>query len=268
MSSATCCVPVVAAIALVAAFTSLARATAGDAAEESMERFLAQDDTQPANRARRHLEAENGNRKGWLDALTEYSAEGGFRYQITAEGGSGFIRNRVLKGVLDGERAVIAHGEAARSSLATSNYTFRANGIDSEGLAIVLLSPRRKERVLVSGSMALSPADGTLVRLQGRLAKSPSFWVKDVDIVRIYRRIQGSVMPVELESRAQLRFLGTATFRMTYVYLEINGRNVGSLNPELAGSPQTAPSLRQASPDGDRNRPLASGVDFPPSPIQ
>ena len=35
------------------------------------------------------LEAENGSRKGWIEAVTEYSPETGFRYEITAEGGSG-----------------------------------------------------------------------------------------------------------------------------------------------------------------------------------
>jgi hypothetical protein len=130
----------------------------------------------------------------------------------------------VLKAVLDGEREVIAQGESARSSLALSNYQFQANGIDTEGLANVLLSPRRKERVLVSGTMFLRTADGALVRLQGRLAKSPSFWLRDVDIVRTYEQIEGTVVPVTLESTAHIRFLGAATLRMTYVYSEIDGR--------------------------------------------
>jgi hypothetical protein len=199
-----------------------------NAAEHSIEQFLAQDDTQRAYRATRRLEAENGSRKGWMEAITEYSPERGLRYAITAEGGSGYIRSRVLRAVLDGEREVIAQGETAGSSLSPSNYTFQANGIDTNGLANVLLTPRRKERVLVSGMMALDPADGGLVRLQGRLAKSPSFWVKDVDIVRTYQRIDGTVVPVALESKAQLRFLGEASLRMTYVYTEINGRPLGS----------------------------------------
>ena len=204
------------------------RATVPNAAEHSIEQFLAQDDTQRAYRAARRLEAENGSRKGWMEAITEYSPEMGFRYAITAEGGSGYIRSRVLKAVLDGERDVIAQGETASSSLTPSNYTFQANGIDTDGLANVLLTPRRKERVLVSGMMALNPADGGLVRLQGRLAKSPSFWVKEVDIVRTYQRIDGTVVPVTLESKAQLRFLGEAALRMTYVYSEINGRPLAS----------------------------------------
>lgn len=201
-----------------------ARATVPDAAEQPIKQFLAQDDTQPTYRAVRRLEAENGSRTGWVEAITDYSPETGFRYEITAEGGSGFIRSKVLKAVLDGEREVIAQGETARSSLDLVNYRFQANGIDADGHANVLLSPRRKERVLVSGMMALNATDGALVRLQGRLAKNPSFWVKNVDIVRSYERIDGKVVPVSLVTKAQVRFLGEATLHMTYDYSEIDGR--------------------------------------------
>lgn len=203
-----------------------ARATVPNAADQPIRQFLAQDDTQPAYRAVRRLEAENGNRKGWIEAITQYSPETGFTYEITAEGGSSYIRSKVLKAVLDGEREVISKGEAARSSLDLANYRFQANGIDTEGYANVLLSPRRKERVLIAGMMALDASDGALVRLQGRLAKSPSFWVKNVDIVRSYERIDGTVVPVTLETKAQVRFLGEATLRMTYVYSEIAGRQI------------------------------------------
>ena len=203
-------------------------ATAPDAADHSIRQFLAQDDTQAPYRATRRLEARNGNRIAWLEAVTQYAPETGFRYEVTAEGGSNYIRTKVLRAVLDGERAVIADGETARSSLARTNYTFQANGIDDEGLANILLSPRRKERVLVAGRMLLQPDDGRLVRLQGRLAKSPSFWVKNVDIVRSYECIEGAVVPVALESTAQVRFLGTATLRMTYTYSHVNGSVVRS----------------------------------------
>jgi hypothetical protein len=203
-------------------------ATVPDAADQPIQQFLAQDDTQRSYRAVRRLEAQNGGRKGWIEATTEYSPATGFRYEITAEGGSGYIRSKVLKAILDGEREVIARGETARSSLDPSNYRFQANGIDSDGLANVLLSPRRKERVLVSGMMALNADDGALVRLQGRLAKSPSFWVKNVDIVRSYERIDGHVVPVALQTTAQVRLLGEATLRMTYVYSEIDGRRLAS----------------------------------------
>ena len=209
--------------------TLLAISAAGnipDPADRSMQEFLKQDDTQHPYRAVRRLEAENGSRRGWLEAVTSYSAESGFTYQITAEGGSSLVRSKVLRAVLEGEQEIIAQGETSRSSLDVTNYAFQPNGVDDEGLANILLSPKRKERILVAGTMFLRPDDGDLVRLQGRLAKSPSFWVKNVDIVRSYKRIQGVVVPIALESTAHVRLLGAATLRMTYAYSEIDGQRV------------------------------------------
>ena len=203
------------------------QATAPDAADSSIQQFLDQSDAQPAYRAIRRLEARSGDKHGWLEAVTEYSPKTGFDYEVTAEGGSGVIRTKVLRAVLDGESEVISQGASARSSLARANYTFQPNGVDREGLANVLLSPRRKEPALVAGTLFLQPSDGNLVRLEGRLAKSPSFWVKNVDIVRRYEQIGGVVMPVALESKAQLRMLGgTGALRMTYSYSQVDGRAV------------------------------------------
>ena len=219
---------------LVAAVGQTLSATVPDAADDSIRQFLAQDVAQPSYRAVRRLDAENGSRTGWLEALTEYSQETGFRYEVMTEGGSSYIRSKVLRAVLDGEQEVIAQGEAARSALARANYTFQTNGVDATGLANILLSPRRKERVLVSGTMFLQ-RDGGLVRLEGRLAQSPSFWVKHVDIVRSYERINGAVVPVALESNAQLRMLGAATLRMTYTYSEIDGHPIGPVPSRVGG---------------------------------
>ena len=224
---------------LVITFPTRPAATPSDPVEHVITQFLAHDGTQHAYRAVRHLEAENGNRSGWLEAVTDYSPAEGLRYRITAEGGSPYIRSKVLKAVLDGEREMIAHGNETRSALALSNYQFEPHGIDSEGLANVLVSPRREEPALVRGTMFLKPTDGGLVRLQGRLAKSPSFWLSDVNIVRMYTRLRGVVMPVALESSADVRLMGRATMRMTYVYSEIDGHAVAS---PLTTAPDTVVS--------------------------
>ena len=84
------------------------------------------------------------------------------------------------------------------------------------------MQPRRKEKPPVIGQLFLSPADGDLVRVEGRLAKNPSFWVSRVNIVRHYARINGALVPVLLESTAQLRLLGRSSLRMSYEYLEVD----------------------------------------------
>jgi hypothetical protein len=208
---------------IVAGLAPTLLATPGD---DSLDRFLAHDASQPHYRGTRRLEAENGKRRGWIDVVTEYAPDRGFRYQITGEGGSDYIRKKVLIGVLDGERAVVAAGEDTRSSLARTNYNFQTKGLDDDGFAHVRLMPRRKERALVAGVMLLRPDQAELVRVEGRLAKNPSFWVRNVDIVRTYERICGVVVPVAMDSKAHIRFFGAATFRMTYSYAEINGQPV------------------------------------------
>ena len=212
---------------MVAGLASTLLATPGDSTDDSIDRFLAHAPRQADYRGSRRLEAVNGSRNGWLEVTTEYAAETGFRYQITAEGGgSDYIRKKVLRAVLDGERGVVAAGEDTRSTLARTNYNFQPNGIDENGLVRVLISPRRKERALVAGVMLLRPDAGELVRVEGRLAKNPSFWVRNVDIVRKYERICGVVVPVSMDSKAHIRFLGAATLHMTYKYSEINGQPV------------------------------------------
>jgi hypothetical protein len=68
------------------------------------------------------------------------------------------------------------------------------------------------------------------VRVEGRLAKNPSFWTKRVDVVRRYERLSGVRVPTRLDSVAQIRFAGTSTFSMTFEYEMVNGLAVGPTN--------------------------------------
>jgi hypothetical protein len=215
-----------AALLLALAAVPAARATSPDAADHSFKQFLAKDDGELPYRATRRLEAENGSRHGWMNVVTQYTPRAGFRYDVIAEGGSDYIRDKVLRAVLNAERDAYARGEMFRAALAPENYAFEPNGVGADGLSRVLISPRRKEPALIQGTMFLTPQDGALVRLQGRLAKSPSFWVKSVEVVRAYRHFNGNVVPIALESKAQLRMLGSASLRMTYRYSEIDGSPV------------------------------------------
>ena len=87
------------------------------------------------------------------------------------------------------------------------------------------IRPLRKDRALIAGKIFLT-VDGDLLRLEGQLAKTPSFWVTRVNVVRSYRRINGVLMPVSLDTTARLRLLGSAVLRMTYRYSQIDERAV------------------------------------------
>jgi hypothetical protein len=206
---------------------------------DALQAFLARPATPHEYRASRRLEASGVGQRGWLDVQTAFSHDSGFFYEVTNEGGSGYIRSRVLHSLLDEERRLIAQKATQQIALSTANYTFEPETVDADGLAVVSITPRRKERALIAGRIFLTAADGELVRVEGRLARTPSFWVSRVNVVRTYQRINGVLMPVALETTAQLRLFGSSSLRMTYHYWQLDDRPVveaaGSGGPCLAG---------------------------------
>ena len=125
-----------------------------------------------------------------------------------------------------------------------ANYVFEDRGAQPDGLTSLTMTPRRKDVLLVDGTIYLDPDNGELVRMEGRLSKSPSFWTRRVAIVRWYRRIAGFRMPTALESVANVRVAGGSTFRMSYEYESINGQRVGNPQPEMLARASTAPHER------------------------
>jgi hypothetical protein len=196
----------------------------------SVQRFLSADH-EPLRqyRAFRRLEASNGKfkKEAWLEAWTEVDAAG-FRYDIVSEGGSAYIADRVLRAALEGEQAHWNGRLSGRSNLTPANYDFIAASLDASGLMRVTVKPKRKDELLIDGVIILTPDTGDLLRVEGRLAKSPSFWTGRVEVVRTYDRIDGVRVPVRTESVAQVKMAGASSFAMSYEYEAINGRRVGS----------------------------------------
>jgi len=198
-----------------------------------LQRFLALDDPTPTQfRALRHLEARNEKfeKSAWMDVWTEGDASG-FRYVIVSEDGSEYIRSKVFRASLEAERKMWAAGTPDQAALTPANYEFEHRGLGPDGLTSLTVKPRRKDVLLVDGSIHLNPDDGELVRMEGRLSKSPSFWTRHVEIVRWYRRIAGFRMPTALESVANVLVAGVSTFKMTYEYESIEGHHVGNPQP-------------------------------------
>jgi hypothetical protein len=207
-----CCVGIGAAVAMSCLDVRLPAAEEPDPrVVASLQRFLAHPTRSHQYSASRRLEASGSGQRGWMEVQTDFTIAAGLSYEVTAEGGSGYIRTRVLRSLLDEEQRVVAQGGARVS---TANYQFTPERLDEQGLAVVRLQPLRKDRSLITGRMFLTLDQGDLVRLEGRLAKNPSFWVSRVEVVRSFRRINGVLMPVSLETTAQLRLLGSSRLHM------------------------------------------------------
>ena len=208
---------------VVAVETSVLAGRDPDAAA-AMERFLSRPIVQQQYRAFRRLEASGSGQKAWLEAETEFAPATGMQYAIVGEGGSRYIRTHVLRALLEQEKQLIARG-AGGAAFDQSNYQFSPDGYGEDGLVRILMRPLRKDRTLIAGSLMLRPDDGELIRIEGRLAKNPSLWMKKVEIVRRYARINDVLVPTSLESIAHLRLLGRSSLTMAYDYSEVGHRS-------------------------------------------
>ncbi len=178
----------------------------------------------------RRLEAENerSGRRGWLEAKTTFTQEGTLAIEVLNEGGSEQIRKKVLRAALESEQEIV---DKRRTSSDEDQPTYECTEpeLDVSGLMRVPLRPTRKDVNLIFGSLFVQPATGDPVRVMGRLAKSPSFWVSQVDVDWQYERIHSDVvLPVSLHSTAKVKFFGPSTFSMTYDYISVDGQPVST----------------------------------------
>ena len=177
----------------------------------------------------RRLEAKNekSGRYGWLEARTTLG-DGHLAVEVLAEGGSEYIRNKVLKAALEAEQTMIGKGLPVQPLTPPDAHVCADSIRDESGLIRVPLRPPRKGGdSAVIGHVFLQPSTGDVVRIAGRLAKNPSFWISQVDVEWLYARVDKDiVMPVALSSTAKVRMFGPSTFHMTYDYLSIDGEPV------------------------------------------
>ena len=198
----------------------------GNAGQVVVERFITHREAIPLTqyRAIRRMWARNDRfkREARITVRTVLDQVSGFRYEVLAQEGSPMVRDRALLPILKGEARAMSDGTAARSALTTTNYEF-VPGHESQW---VLIHPRRRDSLLVQGILLVDPADGDLRRIEGRLAKSPSFWTSRVEMIREYQRIGAVRVPSRVASLAWVKIVGVSMFEMTYEYEEINGEPV------------------------------------------
>lgn len=196
-------------------------------------------------RARRRLHAVNHRLKAeaWMEVMTEVTPLGAFRYEIVSERGSGYVRSKVLRTILEREQSMWREGEVARAALTDDNYTFAPAAVDTSAnddasqsdAWLVSITPRRRDTLLIIGHLIIDAATGDLRRIEGRFAKSPSFWTSRVEVVRRYGPVNGVRVPLSTESVAHVKVAGRSEFDMTYEYQRINGGAVDA--PPVAVAP-------------------------------
>lgn len=148
-------------------------------------------------------------------------------FTLLSGSGSGAIRKRVFESLIEDEQQRVQSSKDPDNLITPENYSLEVVGSerigDSECL-VVHIVPKRSEPHLFEGKIWMDMHDDAIVKITGRLARSPSFWIKHVDFQRVYEKIQGLWLVSRVEAVSPVRILGTRILTIDYKDHEVHLR--------------------------------------------
>jgi hypothetical protein len=147
--------------------------------------------------------------------------------------GDGFVKSNVINRVLQSEVDHVQKDDPEVTAINPTNYKFSYKGVTRLGDRLVhqfQVKPRKKRVGLFKGHIYLDAHTGNLVRVEGTVVKSPSFFVKHIDFVQDYTDVQAFTLPAHIHSEAKARLVGRTIVDITH----------RDYQPVPAGSTQTA----------------------------
>jgi len=151
-------------------------------------------------------------------------------FTITKAEGSPRGEN-VVRHILENEQKATETGQAP-GAVVSDNYEFTLAGeesLDGHPCYVLGLSPKRKDKSLLIGRAWIDEQTFLVRRVQGDMAKMPSWWIKSVQVTLDFNEVQGMWMQTSTVAHADVRVFGPHTLQENAVKVR-TGSMVAELN--------------------------------------
>lgn len=159
-----------------------------------------------------HAELPDTAQQGEYELIASYTAmPRSLRYSSVHFEGDRFVKSTVIVKLLQSDVEHVRQGDSGATEISEQNYKFCYEGteqVHDRQAHVFHVKPRRKVPGLFKGQIFLDANSGSMVRMEGTLVKSPSFFVRDIKFVQDFEEVQGYTLPTELRTSAQARILG------------------------------------------------------------
>jgi outer membrane lipoprotein-sorting protein len=149
----------------------------------------------------------------------DYQAPNKKVFTIVSESGSGSVRDRVFKKLLEAEQESMQEENQQRSAITLENYTFQVSDYkktETDEFYVLEAQPRTKNKFLFRGRVWVSAKDFAITRVEGEPAVNPSWWTLKTDFKRSYQEIGDFWLPASNQSETKVRIFGTAVLSIEY----------------------------------------------------
>lgn len=167
---------------------------------------------------------------GKLHALRRISPLGFIRYEKAQFEGDGIVNKEIISRYLTAE-VEMQKQQSPTLAVTPLNYKFKYKGLNrSTGREVHVfeVSPRQKRDGLFKGEVWIDARTFLKVQESGYLVKNPSMFLKKVTFVRKYEIRDGISVPRQVQSVADVRFVGKAELTIDFSNFSIDALKQGS----------------------------------------
>ncbi len=200
------------------------------------------------------LRNEEGKTRAEAQVVLQFQAPNLKRFRTVSEYGS-MIGQAVFREMQQSE----VEGARNQVTISPENYQFDLVGeewTDGKRCFVFAVKPLRKERLLFEGRIWVDAEEFAIVKIAGRPARNPSWWIKNSEFVRHYGKVGDFWLPVRDESISQVRLWGKNVLVVDYnnyqvVPKEERGRPVPASAPRAQPTAARTPTAQaSARPPG------------------
>jgi outer membrane lipoprotein-sorting protein len=168
---------------------------------------------------RYRFENKRFNKRAEMTVRVTCDRTGTKKLEVIAESGSGFVRNHIIRKMIDAEREASHKGEHEHTRIIPANYDFRlvdTDMPDGRGSYVLEISPKTNNKFLIRGRIWVDAEDFAIVLFEVSPAKNPSFWIRSVQVVHRYERTGQFWLPAMNQSHGKARIFGPTDVSIEY----------------------------------------------------
>ncbi len=138
---------------------------------------------------------------------------------VLQKSGSGILYKMVFKRILAGEMKQAKANFRKLTAMTPFNYRFKLDGqetLDGEPCWRLSVTPKRRSQYHLVGTIWVSQRDYDLVKVDGHPAKMPSFWTRDIHLVRKYKKVGEYWLPESDHTVNRVLIFGTSNLDIQY----------------------------------------------------
>jgi negative regulator of sigma E activity len=187
--------------------------------------------------ARRYvLENPRHHKRAEMLVSVKVLDNGSKQFETVSATGWGAARHHVFPRLLESESEASLPDVRERSRITPENYSFEMVGrdyINGRAAYVIAIAPETANRYLVEGRIWVDADEYAIVRIEGKPAKSPSFWIKSVHFVHTYQKSGLFWFPASNRSVTDVRILGATEVTIEYFDYSPNATTL-SVSREIA----------------------------------